>query len=171
MHHSRAVSKYRCSAMSIVGHFRTVDDREPVCIIDTHWHCSAFLSMWHTDIVVCVTCHTVIWLTTRLLYHRRHPALFARFDEANSRFAFAFAFHVGCLCVRARSRTYVYREYQKMITILGRMSAHVCASLRMSLVTLRMTPGFALTIPSYQHWPPCIIEGGCCCSIMPTISA
>ncbi|KAI4493631.1 hypothetical protein M0804_001807 [Polistes exclamans] len=27
-----------------------------------------------------------------LLSHRRHPALFARFDEANSRFAFAFAF-------------------------------------------------------------------------------
>lgn len=31
-----------------------------------------------------------------LLSHRRHPALFARFDEANSRFAFAFAFRTGC---------------------------------------------------------------------------
>lgn len=30
-----------------------------------------------------------------LLNHRRHPALFARFDEANSRFAFAFAFRSG----------------------------------------------------------------------------
>lgn len=31
----------------------------------------------------------------------------------------------------------------------------VCTGLRMSLVTLGVTPGFALTIPGYQHRPPC----------------
>ena len=38
-----------------------------------------------------------------LLSHRRHPALFARFDEANSRFAFAFAFRTR-YDMRARFR-------------------------------------------------------------------
>jgi hypothetical protein len=57
--------------------------------------------------VRCATCRTVIWLTTRLLSHRRHPALFARFDEANSRFAFAFAFRYGMHAgARARLRAY-----------------------------------------------------------------
>lgn len=69
-------------------------------------HCSAFLSMRHLA-SVCTTCRTVIWLTTRLLSHRRHPALFARFDEANSRLSLlrsrGFVWEM-----RASARTYIY---------------------------------------------------------------
>ena len=35
------------------------------------------------------------------------------------------------------------------------LHVRVCTGLRMSLVTLGVTPGFALTIPGYQHRPPC----------------
>lgn len=119
---------------------------------------------------VCATCRTVIWLTTRLLSHRRHPALFARFDEANSRFAFAFAFRVGCARARALGRVKRARVYVCVCTSLcvrlprlrrvcARVHTHrVRESLRMSLVTLEVTPGFALTIPDYQHQPPCTTD-------------
>lgn len=42
-----------------------------------------------------------------LLSHRRHPALFARFDEANSRFAFAFAFRTICAHDSGRRHLFV----------------------------------------------------------------
>lgn len=113
---------------------------------------------------VCTTCRTVIWLTTRLLNHRRHPALFARFDEANSCFAFASAFRVGCAREResARARAHpctdVCQLMHACVRVIAALSVYAAESLRMSLVTPGVTPGFALTVPGYQHRPPCTTD-------------
>ena len=109
---------------------------------------------------VCATCRTVIWLTTRLLNHRRHPALFARFDEANSCFAFALRsmwdalesagalVRTAPVCVCACVRACVYACVRSPSCLYTRRE------LRMSLVTPGVTSGFALTVPGYQHRPP-----------------
>lgn len=140
----------------VVAHFRTALDRciaaDARCIVRHFSRCGIAS--------VCATCRTVIWLTTRLLSHRRHPALFARFDEANSRLAFAFAY-VSCgRCVHTRVQ--LVADASTSSTVISPplvcTRPHVRESLRMSLVTPGVTSGFALTIPGYQHRPPCTTD-------------
>lgn len=140
----------------VVAHFRAALDwciaADARCIVRYFSRCGIAS--------VCATCRTVIWLTTRLLSHRRHPALFARFDEANSRLAFAFAY-VSCgRCVHTRVQLVARASTSSTVISPPPVCTrpHVCESLRMSLVTPGVTPGFALTIPGYQHRPPCTTD-------------
>lgn len=86
-------------------------------------------------------------------------------------FASRFCVSCGrCVCARARARANTYTRASSCSPCASvRMAiaaASVCMyarartreSLRMSLVTPGVTPGFALTIPGYQHRPPCTTD-------------
>lgn len=101
-------------------------------------HCLAHFSMRRSHRCFA-TCRTVIWLTTRLLSHRRHPALFARFDEANSPFALAFAFRYE-RCAREGYCIYAYMYVHACVRACVReRGGHVRS--HMSLVTSGVTLG------------------------------
>lgn len=161
---SRA-GKYRCNATPIYDGCCAFQGRAlDRCAL----HCSAFLSMWHRVDARYVPYgdlanHTFV-----------EPSAASGIVCSLWWGQFASRFCVSCgRCVRARAwanaHVHACNSRSSCVGSSARMAiaaASVCAyarartreSLRMSLVTPGVTPGFALTIPGYQHRPPCTTD-------------